>query len=271
MPLSIRLAVIGAGKLGGALVRGWIASDLLAAENVRISNRTSSSAAALASEIGAVASPSLQDALQDADILLLGVKPYQIVSVLESIRPFLPPDCLVVSLAAGVTTKKVENALALEPSPPVVRVMTNTAALLGVGAAGFCRGKRADDAHAGIIRTLFGASGRIFEVTESQIDAVLGVSGSGIAFFYVLIEALTDGGVRAGLPVDVARALAAQTALGAASMVLETEQHPAVLKDAVTTPGGTTIAGLHAMEKAGVRAALSDAVIAARDRAIELG
>lgn len=265
-----RLAVIGAGKMGGALVRGWVRSGALRGGNIRLCNRRPETAAALAAEIGSVVCPIPEEAVHGADLLLLGLKPHLIVPILGSVRDALPPNCLVLSVAAGVRTTSLEEALA-PGTQPIVRTMPNTPALIGAAATAFCRGTHATDAHAALAETLFGAIGVVAEVAEAQMDAVLGVSSSGVAYLYLLIEALIDGGVRAGLPRDIARLFAAQTALGAARMILETGEHPAALKDAVTTPAGTTIAGLEVLEKAGVRGTLIEAVLAARDRARELG
>jgi pyrroline-5-carboxylate reductase len=269
-PPPLRLGVLGSGKMGGALVRGWTGAGVVAGGDVRLYDTSRAAAEAVAAETGAFVVDSATDAATDADLLLVSVKPHLVGPSLAAVRDTLPPHCLVVSVAAGVRLAAIEEALAPRHQP-AVRVMPNTPALVGAGAAAFCRGRGATDAHAALIAHLFGAVGRAVEVAESQIDAVTGVSGSGPAYFYLMIEALTDGGVRAGLPRDVARTLAAQTALGAAAMVLETGEHPAALKDAVTTPGGTTIAALAVLEAAGVRSALIEAVRAAAERAREMG
>lgn len=264
------LAVLGPGRMGGALLRGWLAAGVVEAAGVRIWGRTRATLEAVSRETGVHAAQSTRDAVAGADVVLLAVKPPAIVPTLAAVAGALPPHALIVSVAAGVPLSALEGADGVG-ARPVVRVMPNTPALVGAGASAFCRGRHAGDEHAALVTRLFGAVGVVVEVTEAQIDAVIGVSGSGVAYFYLFIEALTDGGVRAGLPRDVARRLAAQTALGAARMVLETGEHPAVLKDAVTTPGGTTIAALDALERRAVRGALIEAVLAARDRAREMG
>ena len=266
---STRLAVLGAGQMGGALVRGWVQAGTLAGENVRLYDVNGQAARALAEATGATAAQTPVEAVSGANLVLVSVKPYVVAQSLAETAGGLPPECLVVSVAAGVRLAALESAL--PPSQPVIRVMPNTPALVGEGASAFCRGEAATDEHAALVSHLFGAVGKAFEVTETQLDAVIGVSGSGPAYFYLIIEALSDGGVRAGLPRDVARTLAAQTALGAAKMILETGQHPAALKDAVTTPGGTTIAALEVLEKAGLRGTLIEAVRAAAERAREMG
>ena len=207
--------------------------------------------------------------MQNADVLVLGVKPWQIAPVLQSVAGLLPAHCLVLSVAAGVSCETLQGCVSHET--PVIRAMPNTPALVGTAATAFCRGTTATDVHADLVTRLFGAVGVVLEVTEPQINAVVGVAGSGVAYFYLLIEALIDGGVRVGLPRDTARTLAVQTVLGAARMVQETGEHPAVLKDAVTTPGGTTIAALDVLETAGIRGTLMAAVRAAHDRARDMG
>jgi pyrroline-5-carboxylate reductase len=202
-------------------------------------------------------------------VLVLAVKPQTMAAVLAEVRPTVSPRHLVVSIAAGVTLGQL--AAGLGPDARLIRVMPNTPCLVGASAAGFAAGPAATADDVALVARLFGAVGKAFAVPEHLLDAVTGLSGSGPAFVYVLIEALADGGVRVGLPRDVALALAAQTVLGSAKMVLETGTHPAALKDAVASPGGTTIAGLHALERAGFRAAAMDAVEAAARRAAELG
>lgn len=262
------LAVLGTGKMGGALVRGWAAAGAVSGARARLYDPHRAAVQGLAEEMGAAACATPEEAVTGAELLLLAVKPHLIVPALEGVREVLSPTCLIVSIAAGVVLRSLES---VAPDSPIIRVMPNTPALLGAGASAFCRGAKATSDHAVLVEQLFGAVGKVVEVTETQMDAVIGVSGSGPAYFYLLIEALADGGVRAGLPRDVALTLAAQTALGAARMVLENGEHPAVLKDAVTTPGGTTIAALEALERRAVRAAMIEAVLAARDRAREMG
>ena len=266
---NITLAALGCGKMGGALVRGWAKSAVLDPARIRLYDVARPVADALAQETGATVSATATDAVDGADVLLLAVKPHLIIQTLADVRIALPTRCLVLSVAAGVRIADLQEAA--PAGAPVIRVMPNTPSLVGAGASAFCRGPHATDAHAQTAARLFGAIGQAVEVDEKQINAVTGLSGSGPAYFYLIIEALTDGAVRVGLPRDVARTLAAQTALGAAKMVLETGEHPAALKDAVTTPGGTTIAGLAALEQAGVRSALIEAVRAACERAREMG
>jgi pyrroline-5-carboxylate reductase len=195
-------------------------------------------------------------------------------AVLAELRSVVTSKHLIVSIAAGLRLSKIAEGLAdagRKEALRLVRVMPNTPCLVGQSASGFCAGPHATAQDLQLVEQLLGAVGKAFQVEEKMLDAVTGLSGSGPAFVYVMIEALSDGGVRMGLPRNVASALAAQTVLGAAAMVLSTGEHPAVLKDRVASPGGTTIAGLQALESGGVRGALIAAVEAATKRSQELG
>jgi len=263
------IAVIGTGKMGGALVRGWVQSAAVVPGNLRLFDTHVGSLQALADETGAVACVCVEDTVAGADVVLLAVKPWLIAQVGRQISQCLAPHSLVISIAAGISTAAIEAELS--PNQPVLRAMPNTAALVGAGATAVCRGKHATTSHADTGRALFAAVGVAVEVPEAQMDAVVGVSGSGIAYAYLFLEAMIDGGVRVGLPRDTARDLAVQTVLGAARMVTETGLHPAVLKDQVTTPGGTTIAALDTLETHALRGAVIDAVKVATTRSRELG
>ena len=207
--------------------------------------------------------------VEQADVVFLAVKPQQLPAVAEQVGGRIGKDKLVVSIAAGVRLKTLADALGTER---LVRVMPNTPCLVGSGASGYSLGLDATPADAALVGQLLGAVGRAFQVSDEKLlDAVTGLSGSGPAFVYVMIEALSDGGVRMGLPRELATALAAQTVRGAAEMVLQTGEHPAALKDRVASPGGTTIAGLAALEAGGVRSALMGAVEAATRCSTELG
>lgn len=258
--------------MGGALAKGIARSGIVAADRITLYDAFRAQAEALAAEIGG--KPGTQvaadaaSAVRAADVVLIAVKPGIVPAVLAEIAPAVDSTKLVISIAAGVTISKIE---ALLPSGvPVVRVMPNTPALVGEGASALASGTSAGKAHLAIAKALLDAVGKSFVVDEKLLDAVTGLSGSGPAYVYLIIEALSDGGVKAGLPRAIARDLAAQTVLGSAKMVLETGDHPAKLKDDVTTPGGTTIAGIAELERAGVRSALIDAVEAATERSREL-
>ncbi len=263
----MKLAAIGTGKLGGAILRGWVAREQFLPAELTLPGRLSG--IALATELGACLAPTNTETVLGAELLLLAVKPYQLVSVLAEVREALAPGCLVVSVAAGVPTSTMEAAL--PEGQPVLRVLPNTPAQIGASASAFCRGKHATDAHTATITRLFSALGLCLEVAESQMDAVVGVAASGVAFVYLFLEALTDGGVRMGLPRPAARQLAAQTLVGAGRMALEMGQHPMELKDAVTTPAGTTMAGIAVLESAAFRGIVMEAVRAATERSAELG
>ena len=254
--------------MASAILRSLLAQGLVSPSQVTVSDPVEACREA-AAELGVRAVPSNLEAAAGADVLLLAVKPGVVPAVLEEVAGTLSPTQVVVSIAAGVTVPQLEELL--PPDVPVVRVMPNTPAQVGAGAAALCRGTHATAAHADLVRQVLEAGGLCVEVSEAQLDAVTGLSGSGPAYVCLIIEALADGGVRMGLPRTVALTLAAQTVLGGAKLVLETGDHPAVLKDRVATPGGTTIAGLAALEEAGVRSGLIKAVEAAARRSAELG
>jgi pyrroline-5-carboxylate reductase len=245
-----------------------IRAGVAAPDEIMSSDPLDAARAALAAETGAATSSSNLEVVERSDVLVLAVKPQSMRQVLVEIQSALLPRHLVVSIAAGIPLGSLSEELGARTR--TVRVMPNTPALIGDGAAAYCLGPTAAADDEETVRACLGSVGRAYRVPESLLDAVTGLSGSGPAFVYVMIEALSDGGVRMGLPRDVATALAAQTVLGAARMVLETGLHPGVLKDQVASPGGTTIAGLQALERGGLRAALIDAVEAATRRSVEL-
>jgi pyrroline-5-carboxylate reductase len=223
---------------------------------------------ALAAQTGIAVHASNQFVVEHSDVIVLSVKPQAMSNVLTELGPLIGAGPLIVSIAAGVTIETLVAALGDDRR--VIRVMPNTPALLGAGVSAYSLGPGVSESDESEVRAFLESVGRAVRVPESMLDAVTGLSGSGPAFVYLIVEALSDGGVRMGLPRDVATLLAAQTVAGAARMVLETGLHPGVLKDQVTSPGGTTIAGLHALERAGIRGALIDAVEAATVRSAEL-
>lgn len=263
------IGFLGGGKMGGALAKGILAAKLAPARNIIVSEPVAALRAALAREIKVRTTDSNAEAVQAADIILLAVKPDVVPTVLLGIKSAFTPRKLLISVCAGVTLETLQSGLA--PFARVIRVMPNTPALLGAGAAAFARGKNATAEDAELAQKILGAVGLVVELPEKLLDAVTGLSGSGPAYVFVMIEALSDGGVAMGLPRDVATRLAAQTVLGAAKMVLETGQHPGALKDAVASPGGTTIEGLAALEAGKVRAAFISAVRAATEKSKQLG
>jgi pyrroline-5-carboxylate reductase len=265
----MKLGVIGCGKMGTALVEGAIRSGAVAAVDVMGVDPVQGAREYFAKSTGAVVESGIS-ALSDADVILLCTKPHDVAAALrETSAASNGKALLVISIAAGITLQSLETSSAANFR--VIRAMPNTPALVGKGAAGYCLGSRATREDADLARKLLGSVGLAVEVPERLMDAITGLSGSGPAYGYLVIEALADGGVSVGLPRADALRLAAQTLLGAAAMVLETCEHPAVLKDMVTSPGGTTIAGLAELERHGLRSALIDAVTAATRRATQLG
>lgn len=268
-PATLRVGVLGLGAMGSALVRGWLEAGLLAADRVTAYDVATEALQATCARLGITPAVSPGEAAAGADLLLVAVKPQDVEVALSAALAGQPPGRpVVLSIAAGVTLARLES---LAPERAVIRVMPNTPALVGAAASAYARGTHASDADAALAGALLGAVGRAIEVPEKLLNAVTGLSGSGPAYVYLAIEALADGGVRAGLPRATALELAAQTVLGAARMVLETGEHPGVLKDKVTSPAGTTIAGLAELERAGFRSALIEAVTAATRRADDLG
>jgi pyrroline-5-carboxylate reductase len=265
-----RIGFLGAGRMATALARAWTRSGRLAVLNTLASDPLPAARDAFTRDTGCRATADNLAVARHADVLVLAVKPQSMAAVLDEVRDAVQERRpLVVSIAAGVTLAQLSDALG--DGTRLVRVMPNTPCLVDASASGFAPGANATQDDVALVQALLDDVGRAFRLPESLLDAVTGLSASGPAFVYLVIEALSDGGVRVGLPRDVATALAAQTVLGAAKMVLETGQHPAALKDMVASPGGTTIAGLHELERGGVRGALMNAVEAATKRATELG
>lgn len=255
--------------MGTALIQGAIRAGVVAAADVVGCDPYEKSRESFAEATGATVTTSI-NGLAGCEVILLCTKPLDVAAALADAAAMAAgAPRLVISIAAGVTLGALESAVS--ENFRVIRAMPNTPALVGQGAAGYCLGSRATPADAATAQALLGAVGLAIVVPERLMDAVTGLSGSGPAYIYLVIEALADGGVRAGIPRSDALRLAAQTVLGSAAMVLETGEHPAVLKDMVTSPGGTTIAGLAVLESHGLRSALIEAVGAAAERAAELG
>ena len=270
-----RLAVLGAGKLGGILLRAYLKRGLFGASRVTATVRHGERAAALAHELGIVVTNDNREAVKGADIVLLTVKPQTVGQVLQEIAPEIGENALVISVAASVPTGFVEQQLAAasggkRDKTAVVRAMPNTPASVDCGMTAICGGSHAQTEHLEIARTMFDAVGRTIVLDEKHMDAVTGLSASGPAFAYIILESLAEAGVKVGLPRDVATLLAAQMMKGAASVVLETGDHPALLKDAVTTPAGCTIDGILELEEGKLRVTLIKAVVKATSRASEL-
>ena len=269
MTTKLTIGFLGAGKMATALARGFVRAEIGFPKEIIAGDLSAAACAAFANETGARTTGSNSNVLRFASVLILAVKPDQTAGVLAEQREHFTNDHLLISIAAGVTLARLEAAL--PAGIRVIRVMPNTPALVGEAAAAFALGKSATAADGELAKKLLSAVGVAFLVKESLLDAVTGLSGSGPAYVYQFIEALSDGGVAAGLPRDIATRLAAQTVLGAAKMVLETGQHPGALKDQVTSPGGTTIEGLHELEKGKLRATVMSAVRAATEKSKKLG
>lgn len=272
MPLidltQARVAVLGAGKMGSILIGAFLQSGLFCREQMVATVHHAANAGPLTERLHVDTTTDNIAAARGADIVFLGVKPPAVAALIEQIRPALSTGTLLISFAAAVKTGAMEAAAAMEL--PVVRAMPNTPAMLGAAMTTLCRGRYASEEHLEIAASLFRSVGRTVLLDEKHMDAVTGLSGSGPAFVYIILEALAEAGVKVGLPRDVATLLAAQTTYGAARMVLETGEHPALLKDAVTTPAGCTADGLLELEEGGLRVTLIKAVMRATERARQL-
>ena len=267
--INKRIGFIGAGQMATALGQGFVAANLIDAGRLLAADPDPEAKRRFAQTAGGKTTDDNLQVVDEADVIFLAVKPQQIFRVMDEIRPNVTADKLLVSIAAGVRLDTLSQGLGGETR--LVRVMPNTPCLVGQAASGYCLSKQAKAEDGELINRLLSAVGIAVGVDEKLMDAVTGLSGSGPAFIYVVIEALSDAGVRMGLPRTVATALAAQTVRGAAEMVLSTGEHTGVLKDRVTSPGGTTIAGLQALEAGGLRTALMAAVETATARSRELG
>ncbi|MHB1167542.1 MAG: pyrroline-5-carboxylate reductase [Carboxydocellales bacterium] len=263
-----KIGFIGAGAMAGALLSGLLKAGLVEARQMFASDINQEQLERQASKLGINSCQHNQELVSKVDIVVLAVKPQGISKVLGEISNQAKRSQLFISIDAVVTLGSLENNL--PALIPVIRVMPNTPSLVGEGAAAIALGAAANQVHNELAIAIFGAVGKVVTVNENLLDAVTGLSGSGPAYVYIMLEALSDAGVRVGLPRDVATTLAAQTLLGAAKMVLETGEHPGKLKDMVTTPGGTTIAGLQALEEGSLRATLIKGVLAATKRSQEM-
>lgn len=267
--LKEKFGFIGGGKMAEALSKGIINAKLNTPDNIMISDVIPERLKLLTKEFGVKTTQNNKDVASFSEVLILAVKPQMMNEVLGNIKNDITRRHLVVSIAAGIPIRYIEARLS--EGIRVIRVMPNTPCLIGASATAFALGKNTTDADGQLVFHLFKAVGMVFQLDEKHLDAVTGLSGSGPAYVYMFIEALSDGGVKMGLPRDVATILAAQTVLGAAKMVLETGQHPAQLKDAVTSPGGTTIEGISKLEESGLRSATIHAVEAAAVKSKKLG
>ncbi len=267
--LKEKIGFIGGGKMGEALINGILRAGLSSSDKIMVSDVDKKRLQILEKEAGIKTTQDNKKITSDSDIIILAVKPNMMGSVLDELNSEITSKHLIISIAAGIPLSFIESSL--NKGCRAIRVMPNTPCLVGETAAGYALGKKATRNDGKLVGQLLDAVGKSFLLEEKYLDAVTGLSGSGPAFIYVVIEALADGGVKMGLPRDVAITLAAQTAFGAAKMVLESGTHIGQLRDSVTSPGGTTIEGLHALEKGGIRNALIDAVETATKKSKSLG
>lgn len=269
MPLKgQKIGFLGGGAMGEALITGLLRTGVIEPSEIYISDISEQRLEQLRGKLGVNTTTDNLAIVSEADIVIIAVKPHIAASVLKEISASARPGQTFISIAAGVPISLIESCL--EGPVPVIRVMPNTPCLVGEGASAVSAGKHAGEDNIKIAMAILNSAGKAVEVPESLLDCVTGLSGSGPAYMYVVLEGLIDGAVRLGLPGDIARELAAQTMLGAAKMVLETMEHPAKLKNQVTTPGGTTAAGLFALEEGALRAVLMKAVAAATQRSREM-
>lgn len=261
------IAILGAGKIGEALLSG-LANGGRGADELMIAERHPERVRELTESYG-VRAVEVAEAAKVADVLVVAVKPQDIDPLLRELAPFVTPATLVVSMCAGLSTSLYERELAA--NVPVVRVMPNTPMVVGAAMSAVSAGSHANSEHVELVKGLLSSVGEVVEIPEHRQDAVTALSGSGPAYFYYLVEAMIDAGILLGLPRDVAEKLIIQSTVGASKMLSETGTHPVSLREAVTSPGGTTINAIRELENHGVRAGLIDAIEAARDRSVELG
>jgi pyrroline-5-carboxylate reductase len=269
---GLRVAVLGAGKMGGILLQAFVRTGLFTAQQIAATVAHDVRAEALTKQFRLAVTTDNVRAVQGADIVLLAVKPTQVVQLVREVSPSLKPGVVLISIAASVKTSAIEDAMggAGGAKAAVIRAMPNTPAMLGAGITALCRGRFVTESQLALAQRIFETVGRTVIVDEKHMDAVTGLSGSGPAFLYIILESLAEAGVNVGLPREIATQLAAQTAYGAARMVLETGSHPALLKDEVTTPAGCTVDGILELEEGGLRVTLIKAVKRATERAREL-
>ncbi len=265
----MRIGCIGAGNMGRALIQGLVRANHTPASRITISDVNPRHRERMKHELNVLTTASNLEAATDADLVILAIKPQIMDKIILEIKDRLRPDTLVLSIAAGYPTGLIERLIGNKPR--VIRAMPNIVASVCSAATGISKGKYAIKRDVRVIERLFSSIGTVVEVDESLMDAVTGLSGTGPMYIFIIIEALSDAGVKVGLGRDVSTKLAVQTVLGASKMVQETDLHPIFLKDQVTSPGGTAINALYSMEKTGLRAVIMDAVEAATKRSAELG
>ena len=268
MAVDLRLGVIGIGKMGGIIVRS-IANVVLPAKQIWVTDLDRALMTQLCHEKGTNAADDIANLVEKTDVIFSAVPPAAVPNILPQVASSFSAPQWFISIAAGVTTRTLESYF--DTAPPIVRVMPNISASVGAAISVLTPGTAADETHLDIAQEIFNACGTSLIMDERHLDAVTAVSGSGPAYVALFIEAYADAGVHVGLPRIDAEKLAIHTVLGAATLLVETQEHPALLKNRVTTPGGTTAAGLHALEQGALRATITEAILAATQRAKELG
>jgi pyrroline-5-carboxylate reductase len=266
--MTRKVAFLGGGKMGEALISGLLRGGGRAAEEIMVTVRREERAKELAERYGVQTSLSNADAAEWAEVLVLSVKPQDMEQLLEQLDGSVTPEALVVSLAAGIRTGFIEKRL--PEGVPVVRVMSNVAVAVDEAMSAISAGTHAEDKHLAVAEELLASVGKVIRLAETYQDGVTALSGSGPAYFFLLAEAMIDSGILLGMPRDVATDLIVQTMVGSAKMLRDTGKHPVELREMVTSPGGTTIVAIKHLEQAGIRAAFMDAIDAARDRSAEL-
>jgi pyrroline-5-carboxylate reductase len=263
-----RIAVVGAGHMGRALIGGILRAKLTDAKHIACSRRNPQALAEMRKTFGIRAVASNIEAVKDAEIIILAVKPQMAASILSEIAPKLRKSQFIISIMAGIRSSAI--AKMIKKPCPIVRAMPNTPCLVDAGATAISAGDHAGEGELDLAEAIFASVGKVARLPEVLLDAATGLSGTGPVYIYTVIEAMIDGGVKMGIPRETAAKLAAQTVFGAAKLVLETGKHPAILKDEVTTPGGTAINAIHVLEAKGLRSVLIDAIVAATLRSQEL-
>ncbi len=265
----MKIAVIGGGVMGESIVSGLLDAGPVSDSSLEVAVvEANPTRAAELADRHAVTVTDVAAAVHDADAVILAVKPHDVAAASEAARAALVPDCVVISVAAGLTVAQLEGWL--PPQQPVVRAMPNTPALVRSGVTAICAGTHAHDEHVATAHAVLASVGTVVRVPEQQMDAVAAISGSGPAYVFLVVESLVEAGVRAGLPRPLATELTVATLSGSARLIEQSGEHPAILRERVTSPGGTTAAALHQLEAHGLRAAFLDAVLANRDRSREL-
>jgi len=267
---ALRIGILGAGSIAEAMLTGICKQRLLPPHQIMVTNRSNDQRLAwLAERFGVLAVRHLRELVEHSDILILAMKPKDVAEACLGLRGMVRPRHLVISVIAGVSTERISEWLGVEG--PVIRTMPNTSSAIGLSATGLAAGKLADDTHMQLATRLFEAIGSVYTVSEDELDIITGLSGSGPAYIYYLVEAMEGAGEQAGLPRQMARQLIVQTLIGAAHMLLQTHEEPATLRRKVTSPGGTTQAGLEVLESFQFQEAIASAVLRAAERARELG